>query len=97
MTIEDFSFRPKKSELGEKSTEAPGAKFVWLSPVEEPEHRFRYAVIKDEKALLQIQPNEGRFKKGLSAWRFESDEAEEHSVWLVSKVKPNRVDLTKIP
>ncbi|HMS18230.1 MAG TPA: hypothetical protein PKA37_15405 [Planctomycetota bacterium] len=95
MIPEDFNFRPNKSELGFKTKIADGAQFAWFSPVEEPEHRLRYAVIKEEAGVLQILPTEGRFKKGLDAWRFADEEAEEHTVWTVAKVRPNRIDLVK--
>ena len=93
MTKEDFTYRPDLSDAGQKSKESNSAKFTWFSPVDEPEARFRYAIIKEEKSLLQIMPAEGRFKKGLMAWRFKDEESDKHTVWQVTKVRPNRIDL----
>ena len=94
---DNFSFRPDFSDAGQKSSDGDGAEFVWFSPVEEPESRLRYAVIeKEDGGVLKIEPGEGRFKKGLKAWCFVSEEAEEHTEWLVLKTRPNRIDLKQI-
>jgi len=90
---ENFTFRPDFSDAGAKSAESTDASFVWFSPPEEPETRYRYAVIKEEGGLLQIQPGEGRFKKGLRAWRYKGEETEDHTEWVVVKTRPNRIDL----
>lgn len=93
---ENFTFRPDFSEAGESGIESSDASFTWFSPPEEPETRYRYAVIKDEGDLLQIQPSEGRFKKGLKAWRYKGEETEKYSVWVVVKTRPNRIDLAPV-
>lgn len=93
MIPDNLNFRPDKRELGMKSKEGGDATYTWFSPAGEPEHRLRYAVIKEEDGLLQVLPDEGRFKKGLPAWRFDSEEGGSHTVWVVTKVRPNRVDL----
>lgn len=91
-----FSFRPDFSDAGSKSAESDDATFTWFSPVDEPESKHRYAVIKEEDGVLQIQPGEGRFKKGLKAWRYAKEDTEEHTVWGVLKVRPNRIDLKQV-
>lgn len=93
---ENFTFRPDFSDAGSKSEESSDARFTWFSPPEEPETRYRYAVIKEEGDLLQIQPAEGRFKKGLQAWRYDCEETEKYTVWAVVKTRPNRIDLKAV-
>jgi hypothetical protein len=96
MTQEDrINFRPDLSKAGEKGTEASDAVFTWFSPVEDPASKIRYAVIKEEDGVLSIQPGEGRFKRGLQAWRFADQDGEDHTVWVVLKTRPNRIDLEK--
>jgi hypothetical protein len=53
-------------------------------------------VIKEEEGILSIAPGEGRFKKGLTALRYESEDAAESTTWLVLKTRPNRIDLRKV-
>ena len=94
---EKFSFRPDFSDAGQKSGDGEGASYLWFSPVGEPESRLRYAVIDDElDGMLQIEPGEGRFKKGLKAWCYRSEEGDEHTEWVVLKTRPNRIDLKQV-
>jgi len=93
---ENFTFRPDFSKAGSKENEGEGALFTWFSPPDEGGGRFRYAVIKEEDGVLSIQPDEGRFKKGLEAWRWVSEEGDGHTAWVVTKVRPNRVDLRPV-
>lgn len=88
-----FPFIPKRGDAGVKSTEGDDAVFAWFSPVDDPETRFKYAVIKEENGIVSIEPGEGRFKKGLKAARWASNEADECTTWLVLKTKSNRIDL----
>lgn len=88
-------FAPDLSKAGAKSTEAESAVFTWFSPVDEPELRFRYAVIKEEGDKLSIQPGEARFKKGWPALRWTADKDGESTKWIVLKTKPNRIDLER--
>ncbi|MAE95250.1 MAG: hypothetical protein CL910_11370 [Deltaproteobacteria bacterium] len=90
---DNFTFKPDFSDAGSKSAEGDGAQWTWFSPVDENETRMRYPIIKEEDGILSILPDEGRFKRGLMAWRYPSEEAEDHTVWLVLKVRPNRIDL----
>ena len=89
------SFRPSLRDAGVKSTESDEAVFTWFGPEGESQQRFRYAVIKEEKGILSIQPGEGRFKKGLKAMRYESEDAKEGEPWLVLKTRPARIDLRR--
>lgn len=84
---------PDPRDAGVKGKEGPGAVFTWFGPVDEPQTRFRYAVIKEEEGVLSIEPGEGRFKKGLQAVRYTSEEATEGTRWLVVKTRHNRIDL----
>jgi hypothetical protein len=93
---EKFTFRPDFSDAGSKDAEGEGALFTWFGPEDESETRLRYAVIKEEGGLLQIQPGEGRFRKGLKAWRYAAEDANEHTVWGVLKARPNRIDLKQL-
>jgi hypothetical protein len=96
MKKEDAPFAPDKREAGEKSVESQSAVFTWFGPPGEPGTRYRYAVIKEEGELLSIQPGEGRFKKGLTAVRYEGEEAKEGRTYLVLKTRPNRIDLQPV-
>lgn len=96
MARDDSIFKPDLSKAGSKSKEGDGANWTWFSPPGEPDHRFRYAVIKEEGGLCQILPDEARFKKGLKAWRFAGEEETDHTVWMVLKTKPNRIDLKQV-
>lgn len=89
----DFTFRPDFKKSGESGVEGDDAVWTWFSPPGEDQDRFRYAVIKEEGGTLSILPDEGRFKKGLTAWRWSSEESSDHTVWVVTKVRPNRIDL----
>ncbi|MAB91161.1 MAG: hypothetical protein VX913_16015 [Planctomycetota bacterium] len=90
---EKSPFRPDLSDAGSINAEGDGATFTWFGPEDEPETRMRYAVIKEEDGLLQIQPGEGRFRKGLKAWRYATEDADAHTAWGVLKTRPNRIDL----
>ena len=96
MNREKSPFSPDKSDAGMTSKESEKAVFTWFGPVGEPQVRYRYAVIKEEDGILSIQPGEGRFKKGLKAVRYESEDAESGSTWLVVKVRNNRIDLQPV-
>jgi len=97
MDVSKDSFRPDKSHAGEKSKESQEAVWAWFSPVGEPRARHRYAVIKEEEGVLSIQPDEGRFKKGLKAVRYDSEEEQEGREYVVLKTRPNRIDLQPAP
>ncbi len=68
------------------------AVFTWFGP-EGVESRFRFLVLKEEGALLSVLPGEGRFKKGLHAWRWDADEGGDPSEYVVLKTRGNRIDL----
>lgn len=97
MVRTNVSITPDKSKSGMKTTEAEDARFTWFSPVDEPNTRFRYAVIKEEGGIVSIQPGEARFKKGLEAMRWEAEKGGEGTKWLVVKTRPNRIDLQRAP
>ena len=88
-------FKPDMRESGVKSSESTDAVFTWFGPEGEPQIRYRYAVIKEEDGILSIQPGEGRFKKGLTAVRYTSDDAEDGVDYKVLKTRPARIDLKK--
>ena len=93
MKHEEQPFRPDKRNSGVKSTESTDAVFTWFGPVDAPKTRFRYAVVKEEDGVLSIQPGEGRFKSGLKAVRYDSQDAEDGAEWVVVKTRPTRIDL----
>ena len=95
MTRPNFGFTPDLSKAGAQTKPAEDAKWVWFSPSDAPESRFRYAVIKEEDGILSIQPGEARFKKGLDALRWDADKGGTSSRWVVEKTKPNRIDLRR--
>ena len=92
---EEFKFRPDFKDAGSKSQEGDDAVWTWFSPPDEADSRHKYAVIKEEDGLLQIQPGEGRFKKGLKAVRYKSEDSKTGKTWLVLKTRPNRIDLKR--
>ena len=95
MTQPQPGMTPDLSKSGIKSKEGEDAVFTWFSPVDAPSARFRYAVIKEEGGVVSIQPGEGRFKKGLEALRWTEAEGGKSTTWVVTKTRPNRIDLEK--
>jgi hypothetical protein len=70
------------------------AEFTYFGPVGDP-NRFRFLVLREDGDLISILPGEGRFKKGLHAWRWEEDEGGEPTDYLVLKTRSNRIDLKR--
>ncbi len=86
-----------RSKSGNKSQPTETAAYAWFSPVDAPELRLRYVVIKEEGDLLSIQPGEGRFKTGLFALRWTDQREGTSRKYRVAKTKPTRIDLTLVP
>lgn len=89
------SLRPDPSLAGAKSKTSDDARVTWFGPVGEPSVRFRYGILEEEGDLLSVLPGEGRFKKGLKAVRYGSEEAEEGELYVVLKTRPSRIDLRR--
>ncbi len=85
-------FKPALGPDLSKSTDGP---IAWFGPIDAPEIRFRYAVISDEGTTISILPGDARFKKGLTALRWPAKEGGEPITYLVTKTKPNRIDLER--
>lgn len=76
---------------------ADEAVFTWFCPPGEPDSRFRFLVVREDDRDLSILPGtDARFKTGLKAWRFDEREGGEHSVYLVTKTRHNRIDLRRV-
>ncbi|MSR74735.1 MAG: hypothetical protein EXS14_04605 [Planctomycetes bacterium] len=86
-------FRPTLGPDPSKS--AADANFTWFGPTDDGSVRFRYAVITEEGTSVSILPGEARFKKGLQALRWPAKEGGEAVTYLVSKTRPNRIDLER--
>ena len=86
-------FKPSLGPDPKKST--ADANFTWFGPTDAPDVRFRYAVILEEGTTVSILPGEARFKKGLQALRWSAKEGGASVTYLVSKTRPNRIDLER--
>ena len=74
------------------------AVFAWFSPPEPGQDRVKFLVTREEGDDLSILPgSEGRFKRGLRAWRWEDEEVTDHQVYVVVKTRHNRIDLRRLP
>lgn len=93
---DETRFGPDLSKSGVKSEKSEDAVLTWFGPVDDVHTRFEYPVIKEEEGIVSIAPGEGRFKKGLKALRYTSEDTEESTIWLVLKTRPNRIDLRQV-
>jgi hypothetical protein len=86
-------FLVKRRAAAEEANPADEAVFTFFSPVGE-QQRHRFMVTREAGDLLSILPtSEARFKTGLQAWRWDEREGGEPRTYLVTKTKPNRIDL----
>lgn len=81
--------------------EAPdgSAQFAWLSPPGHPDDRVKFLVTKEDGDDLSVLPGQnGRFKKGLRAWRWQDEESSDaHDIYVCVKTRHNRIDLRRLP
>jgi hypothetical protein len=87
-----FTRRKNEAQAKNKSDEA---QFTWFGPVD-AQDRFRFLVVREDGDDISILPGEGRFKKGLRAWRWDAAEGGEHETYVVQKTKHNRIDLRRV-
>jgi hypothetical protein len=94
-------FLVKREQKAVEAHPAEGADFVWFGPVDAPDQRHRFLVVREDGDALSVVPGgEAKFKAGLRAWRWKSgkseDAAEVPVTYLVIKTTGRRVDLTKL-
>lgn len=59
------------------------------------ELRFRFVVSKEEGEKISLVPGEQKFKKGLTALRWSAEQGGTSTTYVVDKVTPSRIDLTR--
>ncbi len=102
MTSNRFIRNPSDQFLTQRQeSEAPdeAAEFAWLSPPGQNDGRVRFLVTKESGDELSVLPGQqGRFKKGLRAWRWKDDEVTDgHEIYVCVKTRHNRIDLRRLP
>ncbi len=79
----------------EKNKPADEAQFTWFGPAGTTD-RFRFLVTKELGDVISILPTrEGRFKKGLEAWRWDEAEGGEPTLYRTLKTTGRRIDLRR--
>ena len=89
-------FLRKREVENEKAAPSDAAEFAYFSPMGERKERFKFLVLKEDGADVSILPDQGRFKKGLRAWRWEEAEGGDPTSYLVLKTKSNRIDMRRL-
>ncbi len=89
---DDFLIRKPKPE----DHPSDEAEFTFFGPPH-AEERFRFLVLRESGDDISVLPGEGRFKKGLDAWRWEEAKGGEPERYIVLKTKHNRIDLRRMP
>ena len=89
-------FLISRKEESEDSNPAEEAVFTYFGPPNE-EDRFRFLVTREQGELISVIPGEGRFKKGLIAWRWDEDEGGEPTSYITIKTTSRRIDLQRMP
>ncbi len=79
----------------EKEAPAEEAKFAYFGPPH-AEDRFRFVIAKEDGDTISIVPGEGRFKRGLIAWRWEEAEGGESTPYVTEKTNARRIDLRRL-
>lgn len=88
--MDDFLVRRQ-----EKNKPSEDAQFAWFGPPG-TEDRFRFLISKEQGDLISLVPTrDGRFKKGLTAWRWDAAEGGEPTVYRTVKTTPRRIDLRR--
>ncbi len=89
---DDFMIRkPKDEDVADEAAE-----FAFFGPPH-AEERFRFLILRENGDDISLLPGEGRFKKGLSAWRWSEAKGGDHERYMVQKTKHNRIDLRRMP
>ena len=79
----------------EQAKPAEQATFTYFGPPGS-EERFRFLVTRESGDLISVLPsNDGRFKRGLLAWRWEEAEGGEPTPYRTMKTTPRRIDLRR--
>lgn len=94
-------FLVRRTEKAETAHPSADATFAWFGPVDAPEQRYRFVVVRDTGADISVVPGaDAKFKVGLKAWRWKGPESEDAAekpvVYLVVKTTARRVDLKKL-
>ncbi len=92
-----MSGKPHDFLTSRKDQERPAeeATFTYFGPTDTAE-RFRFLVVRESDDLISVLPStEGRFKKGLTAWRWDEAEGGEPTVYRTMKTTPRRIDLRR--
>jgi hypothetical protein len=95
----DFLIKREQKQAAEHPAE--GASFVWFGPVDAPDQRHRFLVVKEAGDDLSLVPGaDAKFKVGLKAWRWKAQKSEDPKevpgTYLVVKTTGRRVDLKKL-
>ena len=93
-------FLVKRETKASEAHPADGAQFTWFGPVDAPEQRHRFLIVREDGDTISLVPGgEAKFKAGLSAWRWKAgkseDPAERPVGYLVVKTTARRVDLRR--
>lgn len=86
----DFLVKREEQRAPSEETE-----FAWFGPPY-TEERFSFVVTREDGDTLSIVPGEGRFKRGLIAWRWEEAEGGEPTPYVTVKTTARRIDLRRV-
>ncbi|MCG3135178.1 MAG: hypothetical protein HMLKMBBP_02684 [Planctomycetes bacterium] len=99
--VQSSDFLVRRAEKADAALPATDGTFTWFGPVDAPEQRYRFVIVRDSGAEVSVVPgSDAKFKVGLKAWRWKGpqseDAAEKPGVYLVVKTTARRVDLKKV-
>jgi hypothetical protein len=79
----------------EKNAPSDDAQFTWFGPAG-TDDRFRFLVTREQGDVISLLPTrDGRFKKGLVAWRWDAAEGGEPTTYRTVKTTARRIDLRR--
>ncbi len=92
-----FNQQPQSSQKKEEPIRpsAPVGSVTWFGPPDTME-RFRFSVIREEGDTISVLPGAAKFKKGLTALRWDASEGGSSTLYHVLKTMPTRIDLKRV-
>ena len=94
-----MSGKPKDFLISRQKERAPSeeTEFAWFGPPHSVE-RFRFVITREDGDTVSIIPGEGKFKRGLTAWRWDGPEGEdgESTSYVTVKASSRRIDLRRV-
>lgn len=90
-----FNQQPSTKKEEPLRPTAPTGSYTWFGPPDVVE-RFRFSVIQENGDDIQLVPGTAKFKKGLTALRWDAPEGGSSTLYTVIKTTPTRIDLRRI-